>query len=170
MALILNGDGSIQSLVAGGLPTGTVTQATLATPVAGTGPAFSAYSSVQQTLASATSTKLNFITEEFDTNSNYDTTLSRFTPTVSGYYQVSAGMQIQTSITPIDMRIFKNGSVFKNLQITSTASVTAVSGSALIYFNGTTDYVEVYASIGTGQNVAANQQATYFQAVMVRGA
>ena len=48
MTITINGSGTITGVSAGGLPSGTVTQATLATPVAGTGPAFSATMSANQ--------------------------------------------------------------------------------------------------------------------------
>jgi hypothetical protein len=65
--------------------------------VSGNMPAFSAYQSSGQTLSSATATKLNFQTEEFDTNNNFDSTTNmRFTPTVAGYYQVNGGLSNNT--------------------------------------------------------------------------
>src|SRR5210317_1629772 len=68
---------------------GTVTQGMIESGVAGSGPAFSAYQSSAQTIAGYTFVKMNLQTEEFDTDSCFDTSLSRFTPTVAGYYQVN---------------------------------------------------------------------------------
>lgn len=62
-------------------------------------PAFSAYQSVAQTLASTTITKITFTTEEFDTNSCYDTSTSRFTPTVAGYYQINGSLNANAHST-----------------------------------------------------------------------
>ena len=71
------------------LPAASIPQAALAAGVAGNGPAFSAYQSTQQTgISSATFTKVNFQTEEFDTNSNFAS--STFTPTIAGYYQINS--------------------------------------------------------------------------------
>ena len=54
--------------------TAVVTQAMLSTNVVGNGPAFSAYlSSSDQTFSDATNTKITFNAEEFDTNSNFNT-------------------------------------------------------------------------------------------------
>ena len=83
--LIANG-----AVTADDLASGSVTQSKLASGVAGNGPAFSAYQSSAQTLSSNTATKLTFTTEEFDTNNNFAS--STFTPTVAGYYLVTAGM------------------------------------------------------------------------------
>ena len=55
--------------------------------LAGNGPAFSAYKTSNQTISVNTWTKSTFTVEEWDTNSNYDTTNSRFLPTVAGYYR-----------------------------------------------------------------------------------
>jgi len=57
----------------------------------GAAPTFRAYLGSNQSISAVTGTKLNFDTEMWDTNSNYDTTNKRFTPSVAGYYQVNIG-------------------------------------------------------------------------------
>jgi len=156
---------------------GSITQAKLASGVVGTGAAFSAYQSSAQTLTGNTLTKIQFQTEEFDTNSRFNNTGSTvggipayaFVPNVAGYYQVNASVNVATSATPISATIYKNGVAYKQLQNVS-ASTGGVGGSALIDLNGSTDYVEIYATITTGQALAAQKQLTYFQASMVRAA
>ena len=128
-------------------------------------PAFSAYQSSSQTLVSSTTTKINFQTEEFDTNSNYNTSDMRFTPTVSGYYIITAALNLESSLSSIFIDIYKNGSAFK--RITSLGSATGANGSALINLNGT-DYVEIFAQLGTGQALTASAARTYFQGSFVR--
>ena len=49
---------------------------------------FKAYASSNQAVPAGTS-KVLLDTVTDDTNSNYDVSTSRFTPTVAGYYQVS---------------------------------------------------------------------------------
>jgi DNA gyrase/topoisomerase IV subunit B len=169
MALILNGDGSIQSLVAGGLPTGTVTQATLATPVAGTGPAFYAYNSSATALSAGTSTKITFDTEVFDTNSNFAS--SRFTSNVAGYYQVNAKIRIDYTNGTVSANIYKNGSVYSEGNfLTPTATQQGSVVSTIVYMNGTTDYLEVYAFVGSAGNTTTGQAFTYFNGALVRAA
>ena len=129
-------------------------------------PAFSAFQSSTQTLSGSTNTKINFQTEEFDTNSNYDTTNMRFTPTVAGYYQVSGEITVTTSSTNMYVSIFKNGTNFKQGPQPSSAGSSAIS--ALVFLNGTTDYIELYGLLTTGQTLTTGLQFTYFQAVMVR--
>jgi len=154
--------------VVAGIASGTITQAMLGTNVAGNGPAFSAYQSSSQTLTSATFTKLLFQTEEWDTNNNFAS--STFTPTVAGYYLITGAMEVASVVTQIILRLYKNGALWKNFSNTNTSVVTALSGSAMVYCNGTTDYVELYGYAGTGQALEAQKQTTYFQAVMVRSA
>jgi hypothetical protein len=155
---------------------GAVTQAKLGTNVAGNGPAFSAYAdATTQTLTTATYTKILFQTEEFDTNNNFAS--SRFTPTVAGYYQITSQLLFPAlaGLTCL-VAIYKNGVDFK--EGTRTAIAATASGgvfvSALVYCNGSTDYIEIYGqqSSGTNQNLAGtnNQFLNYFQGVLVRGA
>lgn len=141
-----------------------------------TGPAFSAYQSSGQTISSNTQTKIQCQTKEFDTNSNYDNSTNyRFTPTVAGYYQISGAVRISyTGANELYLSIFKNGSEIKRtfdfIGVT-IASYIQMSISALIYLNGSTDYVELYMqqNSGVSQSTSANVVLTYFQAAMIRG-
>jgi hypothetical protein len=149
-----------------------VTQAMLGTNVAGNGPAFSAYqSSSQSGFSTSTWTKINFQTEEFDTNANFDNATNyRFTPTVAGYYQVNAAYQSSGSGSDQSIAIYKNGSIFKQGTYVFSYMVEPTV-SALIYCNGSTDYIEAYLYIsGAGRSITANAAQTYFQASMVRSA
>jgi hypothetical protein len=155
---------------------GAVTQAKLGTGVAGNGPAFSAYSSGNQNISSSTYTKIALQTEEFDTNSNFDNATNyRFTPTVSGYYQINGeGYCAGTAITLALISIYKNGSLLK---IGSTYNGTAInefssSVSSVVYFNGSTDYVELYANIvaTSPRLVGGASFYTYFSGALVRAA
>jgi hypothetical protein len=131
------------------------------------GPAFSAYQSSAQTLSSNTATKIQFQTKLFDTNNNFDNATNyRFTPTVAGYYQVNAAIQAQTSFTGGTIYLYKNSSQFATGMAVVSGGGTFVL-SHLVQMNGTTDYLEVYGNIGTGQALAV---ATFFQASMVRAA
>lgn len=135
-------------------------------------PAFSAYQSSAQTLTGATFTKVSLQSEEFDTNSNFDSTTNyRFTPTVAGYYQFNAALQVGASASTALITFYKNGSEFKRPTYMSGSSVVnSASASALIYCNGTSDYVEFYALLGTGQALTASATSTWFQGSMVRSA
>ena len=125
-------------------------------------PAFSAYSTTLTSVTNTTFTKVTFNTEEFDTNSNFAS--SRFTPTVAGYYQINTCFSGPGSGTGVIVaNIFKNGSNFKSgNQIPNNAAGTYVVVAALIYFNGSTDYVEIYAYQNTGGTVTLGSNSVDF--------
>ena len=153
------------------LPAATGTLISTASTFAGTGPAFSAYQSTAQTLTANTITKVQLQTEEFDTNSNFDNATNyRFLPTVSGYYQINGSLTTEGTRTYNLIYIYKNGSNFKISNAGNNTTGTGASISALIYFNGSSDYVELYALTGSTQNLNATAQETWFQASMVRSA
>ena len=57
-------------------------------------PAFQAYASSNQNMTPSTFTKVNFAGETFDINSDYDTSTSRFTPTVAGKYFIASQISL----------------------------------------------------------------------------
>jgi hypothetical protein len=154
------------------LAAGSVTQTILGTNVAGNGPAFSAYANASQSFTTATATKVQFQTEEFDTNNNFDNVTNyRFTPTVAGYYQVNAGIAWSGAYTAPILMIYKDGIDYKD-GVQPVGTVYRSTVNALVYCNGSTNYIEIYAiqnSGSTGTSAAAISY-TYFQAAMVRSA
>jgi hypothetical protein len=162
--------------------TGTMTQAQIGNAVAGTGPAFRAVLSGNQTIAFNIYTKLTLSSEIFDTASCYDpTTNYRFTPNVAGYYQVSLQILCGGTATRSILAyaaIYKNGSV--NPNSTGGISVTFADGadnsvysSGLIYMNGTTDYLEAYIyqyDYSANSTLLAKAIGTNFNACLVRAA
>ena len=138
-------------------------------------PAFSVYLNGNQTISSASATKIQFNTEEFDTNNNFDSTTNyRFTPTVAGYYQLSAAfVPNYTTMTRTIIHLYKNGSQYKRLFDTNGETGLLVSGSVLAYANGSTDYFEIWgyiAGTGTIQFNGGNSQYTWFTGCLLRGA
>jgi len=141
-------------------------------------PAFSAYSSSNQTsISSTTFTKVTFGTELFDTNNNFAS--STFTPTVAGYYQVNAAAQINSLSTAVygKLYIYKNGSAYKEGALVQGQAQLfgAPTVSGLVYCNGSTDYVEIYfigyISAGTlSLNSAGETVRIWFDGSMVRSA
>lgn len=115
----------------------------------GNAPAFSAYASAQQNVTSATWTKVTLDVEDFDTNSCFAS--SRFTPTVAGYYQINFCVYgWATAGATVLAKLYKNGTEYQVGSFGALNSSTngASVGAALVYFNGTTDYVEMYGYIG----------------------
>jgi hypothetical protein len=158
------------------MPISKIVQDSINGGVAGSGPAFSAYkNSGAQSLTSGTGTKITFDTEFFDTNNNFAS--SRFTPTVAGYYQISASISTSgsTALTRIILTLWKSGGEYSTF-IDLNGTGVRFSGSQLVYLNGTTDYVEMYGLlIGTGPSIESGftgntGYSTTFSGAMVRGA
>jgi hypothetical protein len=132
-------------------PDNTGTVITTASTFAGTGPAFAAKLTANQTISHNTTTKIQFNSEVFDTNGDYDpTTNYRFTPTTAGYYSILC--QINWNVTD-GRQYYYQPSIYKNgaSEITTQDGYLANAGgrktqtvSGLIYLNGSSDYIEFY--------------------------
>ena len=142
--------------------------------VSGNMPAFSAYKNGDQSISSGTLTKVTYSDEEYDTNNNFAS--SRFTPTVAGYYQISAATDCAaTALTRSLTVIYKNGSPYRycGLWVVAASSEITSNVSSLVYCNGTTDYIEIYAMInGTSPTIysSASPAITWFCGSLVRTA
>lgn len=127
-------------------------------------PAFSASQNGDQTVTAETFTKIEFDTEAFDTDSKYDVSNYRFTPTVAGYYQFNLAMRGASTTINI-IALYKNGSIFKR-KVVEGHKYAALS---IIDVADADDYFEAYGySSGTTFVNSANDN--YFQANFVRGA
>lgn len=133
-----------------------------------TAPAFSAYQSSAQSLTS-TLAKINLQSEEFDTANCFDTSTSRFTPTIPGYYHVCGALDASSTPNQVIVSVYKNGAEYKRGFNTATSSGHG-NVSVLVYLNGTTDYVELWGSFSTTQNTNALAYLTYFQGYLARSA
>ena len=135
--------------------------------------AFSAYKNPVQYLTSGTVTKITYEEEDFDTDNCFAS--SAFTPTTAGYYQLNVNLYAfaNSSITSLDIRLYKNGSIYLLLQqIRSPSGIAGDltgSGSALVYSNGT-DYWEIYARVTGTTTIQASANRTYnsFNGFLVR--
>lgn len=155
------------------LATSAVGQSNMGTGVSGTGPAFLAVPSATTTLTLNTWTKVTFGTEQYDSNSCYDTSTSRFTPNVAGYYLITCGFGEGLTIANqnIYLSINKNGSTHKYIQtIQPTAWYDNVTLSSIVYCNGTTDYIEVYAQSGSSYTNSTTAGTNWFNGAMLRAA
>jgi hypothetical protein len=135
-------------------------------------PVFSAYASAATTINNAAWTKIIFDVETFDTNNNFAS--SRFTPTVAGYYQLSASWQSGFITSIGGIQVYKNGSSYQyGSFIPATSIGVQVGMSNLVYLNGSTDYVEIYGyqATGSSQNTTVSASNTcWFSGCLVRGA
>jgi len=108
-----------------------------------------AYASGGQTLTTATFTKVQLNTEDFDVAGTFDSATNyRWTPTTAGKYIVSASVffNINASGIQIAAYIYKNGaSNTYAFDVTASTSGQHVSSTAILDMNGSTDYIELYA-------------------------
>jgi hypothetical protein len=144
-------------------------------PPSGVGPAFSVTCSAAQSLAALTPTKINFDTEEFDTDNCYDTANKRFQPNVPGYYQINAAVRSSVNNKGVTVPIYKNGSAYRRgatslLANTTSQSITSGNVSIVVYLNGTTDYIEIYAAFTTAASTNITDEFTYFSGALIRSA
>jgi hypothetical protein len=174
-SIVISGDTSgaitLAAPAVSGTNTATLPAATGTVMVSGAMPAFAAYSNQSTALSNQTPTKLQFNLTTFNLNSNYNTSTYSFTPTVAGYYQISA------CFSPANNRN-SNVSIYFNNSLLYTGSTSggnfAGNGSnisCLIYFNGSTDHVECYGTVDGGSSTLYNANGwSWFQGVMVRAA
>jgi len=139
-----------------------------AAPAGSSGPTFGVYLSANQSITGSTYTKVQFNTEEWDSDSCFDSTTNyRFTPNKAGYYQIN--YTVADSGSDIYGRLYKNGSNFKGLW-GSGVSGAQISGSCMVYANGTTDYFEFYlAHFGGTAPIYGGQTATFASGAWIRG-
>jgi hypothetical protein len=114
--------------------------------------AFFFYKSADQTVIANTTTKCTFGLTLFNQSSIITLSGSTFTPTVSGYYEITAQIHALDggSGSGSAIAIYKNGSATNGIhgitQVTGAASgataMTSVTG--IMNFNGTTDTFEIY--------------------------
>ena len=142
-------------------------------------PAFSAYRATSnQNVSTGTWTKAQLNAEDFDTASAFDSTTNyRFTPLIAGYYQINGSVACDSTSafgTGLYSAIYKNGSIYRCAKVENISATTApiVCISAVIYFNGSTDYVELYAYFagGSGMQISTTYNSSSLSGCLVRSA
>ena len=108
---------------------------------------------VLNTTANVKVTGLN--TESWDIGGYFDTSNSRYTPGVAGYYLANASFNFNSGMTSgnfVLIKWYKNGSELQWHRNHADSGDTGVQGTAVIPMNGTTDYLEVYCYINSGDS------------------
>jgi len=168
-----------------GTNTATLPLASGTVMVSGAMPAFSVYASATTTISSNTYTKVQLNTKTAANNAAFDTagyfdnaTNYRFTPLIAGYYQINSSVAFGATTvfgTGAQVAIYKNGSTYKSSGLNNNSASTqsgGVSVADVIYFNGSTDYIELYIYIygGTGPQIVGGSNFTFMSGVLVRTA
>ena len=111
----------------------------------------SARNASDQTITGSTFTKLTLGTEDWDTNGWF--TSGVFTPQQAGYYLLTANVNVTSSqMSRFSTWFYFNTTYILALDIfPATGGSGAATASAMVYFNGSTDKVEVQVYLtGTG--------------------
>ena len=142
-------------------------------------PSFQAYMSSDQTVSSEVSTKLQINTEVWDTDNCYDNSTNyRFTPNVAGKYFVYGAYRFDNGSANTsryaEVSIHKNGTAYTDgTQIGNYGTYSfrnmLLPVTSLIEFNGSTDYVELFAirDSNSGTSVNGGTRNTYFGAFLI---
>jgi len=117
-----------------------------------TAPVFRAYASASQSITNNVETKLNLNTESYDSHGYFDATTNyRFTPLEAGYYRISGLVRFSAAaaIGIVYATIYKNGTSYSRGQefININQASGAVSIDDEIFFNGTSDYIELWGLV-----------------------
>jgi hypothetical protein len=122
-----------------------------------------------QSIASGSDAQIDFVDID-DINNWYNPTTKRFTPTIAGYYHVDFTVWFDpatVTTAQYNVQIRKNASTVLIIQQPTINNGTgqSLTGSKLIYFNGTTDYIDFTAYQSTGVNrtlqTGASSSGTY---------
>jgi hypothetical protein len=130
---------------------------------------------VDQSVSTGTTTLVDMSTKTFDTAGAFDLAADRFQPTVPGYYFLNGTAAITdlASTQWLQALIRKNGvSVAAPYVHSGSASDDpVVSASAVVYLNGTTDYVDfaVHHSHGSARSIRGAAGFTQFQGYLTAG-
>ena len=137
-------------------------------------PAFRAYRGTSnQSLSSGVYTKAQLQAEAFDEGGCFDSSTNyRWTPNVPGYYMVSFAVALIASsgMTYGHAAVYKNGAGIGYGSFGSAVVNNYTStGAVLVYMNGTTDYIELFAMAnGTSPAVIYGEAYTYFEGFLAR--
>lgn len=124
------------------------------------GPSFSA-SGTFTVANSGNGTQAAMATEAFDTSGAYSTSTYKFLPSVAGYYLITGEIDFPSALTGtlVGGGIAKNatddlGQIARSVHGVSAGFVN-VSLSTLVFLNGTSDYVALYAIQNSGAPIAS---------------
>ena len=153
-----------------------MTKANFVSGVGGTNtPAFSVFLTSGQTLTTNTWTKLNLNSEQYDTDSAFDTSNYRFT-VPSGeagkyLFQFAAGTETLSSSTQAALQIYKNGSA-QNSSFVRSYPNNATGGypnKAMVFDLSVGDYIELYGQHTKGSDCIFDERYTFLQAEKLIG-
>lgn len=121
-----------------------------------------------QPIPTATFTKLQLNTAEYNFGNGFDTTNHQFKPSVAGVYSIFAQVCIIAGVgVTVGSSIFKNGAAVATFFNNAAGNGSAFANTQTVtYLNGTTDYVDLrgYQTNGANANVYKEAHFTFFTA------
>ena len=126
-------------------------------------PRFYAYRNGNTSIANNTYTVVGYNAENFDSDSKFDTSTHRFTPTVAGFYYLAAqGVTDSVSSHNFHITLRKNGSAILRAK-NQNVNQNTVSFSVIVESDDN-DYfdVELMQDSGGGRNILGGSEYNYF--------
>jgi len=135
-------------------------------------PSFFAYNTSVQSISANTWTKITYPTASLNNGGSYDTSNSRFTPNIAGWYFISSRFGFQPYTTGYNInQLQKNGGGFARGGMQNpNGNYGGITGTWIVYLNGTTDYVEIYCNSSGAFNTEAGSAITWWQGHLVQQA
>ena len=125
---------------------------------------FSVYRNAAQNLSASVGTKINYDTELFDTNNNFDSTTNfRYTAAVAGFYQINMVCQVTATTTDTFYPyIFKNGTtqIIRGARRNAASTLFGLGLSGIIQL-AASDYIEGFM-FNSGASTPALEVATIY--------
>lgn len=115
----------------------------------------------------STWTTILFDTRVFDPFNFFTVATGKFQPTIPGYYRLSATVMVQVGAK--NARFTKNGAFYSFVGGLASTGQDTMSGSCVMYLNGTTDYAQVqgYSGNSTQFYGAANDEYQQFHGELI---
>jgi hypothetical protein len=118
--------------------------------------AFAVYNSANLPISSA-GTNISNVAIRLNPQNYYDNSTGRYTPKTAGYYQVNCGITTNGSGgNGVQMQLRKNGVAYNVQPQGSDSNAAGAQIADVVYMNGSTDYLSVFADSSTSYNVQAN--------------
>lgn len=127
----------------------------------------SVYLSSDQSISTSTWTKIQFDSEDYDTDSEFDSTTNyRFTATNAGYYHIDFAVYMKLiSSYSVDFRVLKNGTteLFHGQSLKTHSNGNVVANRSKDVYLTADDYIEFYVlhHEGSSKNLDSNKDTTY---------
>ena len=140
------------------------------------GTAVRASRSADQTLPGTTNTLVQLNVVDYDERDWFENTTYKFSPQQEGYYQVNAGVLVAAGVSDkaIRVRLYRNGTdkLAEGQQVESATGYNIRAHiSDIVYLNGSTDYLQLYAynADGTSRTLVGSSASTFMSMAYVAG-